>query len=844
MKHFLLSLILGFSLIGARGQVEFTSPVNLSDEYGPSREQAMVNVDENYYLVWNQWGDIMFRKSANAGMNWGNKITLYSGIDYGANYPVIAAANGNVFVFYHRNTPSKSQVFMVKSTNDGQSFSGEVQLTQTNSGAQVAQVAIAGDTLVLAYEDRDSNSDYQIYFMTSINAGQTWSAAKSITNTQGGARWCNIALKNNQIFALWNDQTGSSYDDLDLFFSKSADFGQSWSLPQNLSNNKAYNSRLRTKVVDNSIYTVVSSNMDGLQTDVMLYRSHNLGNSWEPAINLSNNSGGSERPDVWINADNPANHYIYAVWSDGSYTENDRAYLKYSVNHGVTWSEMLPFSPTTEDANWPQIVGNPQGDTDQLYLTYYRPHDGTLNYEIWGVKALNQLEENITFSGLVKDAFGNGIANARLTLNGTSHYTGSDGSFNTQLIPGTYSLIIDAEGFISFSQPVLVLTEDINQNYTLEALLFPPLNLQGEAVGQKVSLIWDAPAGEGAWLHWDDGINSDAVGGENIEMFDAAIRFTPADLQPYNGQFLTRVSAFFPSADADFFIRVWQGGNQNYAGNLMVNQHVENPVGNEWNNIELDNPVQIDASREFWIGYRIINTNGAYPAGTDNGPAIPFKGDMILYGSDWLSMSDYFGWNVNWNIQGFVVENGRESFLLSLLENSPVQNSGLPARIENPSGQSKQFRDFTHFNIYRNQILLGEVPSNELIFADEVPLEENVYYVTSARGPFESAPSNEVNISFVGIPKMEGNQAKLHIFPNPVSENLMLNFELGVRDDMLLEIIGPKGELLYSSSHTCAAGVHNLRISRSELLPASFSGIVLVRLKGNQHAFNAKVLIQ
>lgn len=844
MKHFLLSLLLGFSLISVRGQVEFGPPVNLSDEYGPSREQAMVNIGENYYLVWNQWGDIMFRKSTNAGASWGNKITLYTGIDYGANYPVIAAANGNVYVFYHRGTSSKGQVFMVKSSNDGQSFASEVQVTQTNQGAQVAQVAIAGDTLVLAYEDRNSNSDYQIYFMTSVNAGQTWSNAQSITNTTEGAHWCSIALKNNQIFAFWNEQTGSSYNDLDLFFSKSANLGQTWSLPQNLSNNKAYNARLRTKVVDNSIYTVVSSNVDGLQTDIMLYRSHNLGNSWEPAINLSNNSGGSERPDVWISADNPATHHIYAVWSDGSYTEDDRAYLKYSVDHGLTWSEMLPFSPLTEDASWPQIMGYPQGDTDQLYMTFYRPHDGTFNYEIWGVKAWNQLEENITFSGLVKDAFGDGLSNARMTLNGTSYYTGNDGTFEMQLIPGNYSLVIDAEGFISFSESNLVLNEDVNMDYTLDALLFPPLNLVGEAIGQTVSLTWDAPATEGTWLHWDDGENSDAVGGENIEMFDAAMRFTPADLQAYNGQFLTRVSAFFTSTDADFFIRVWQGGNQNYAGNLMVNQHVENPVENEWNSYELINPVQIDASRELWIGYRVINPNGAYPAGTDNGPAIPFKGDMILYGSDWLSMSDYFGWNVNWNIQGFVVDNDRESYLLSALENSPLENSGLPAIIENPSGQHKQFRGFTHFNIYRNQSLLDEVPSNALNYVDELPFEENVYYVTSARGPFESVPSNEVNVSFVGIHKVEGEQVQFNVFPNPAKENIMLNFELNAPDNMLLEIIGPKGEVLYSSSRTFESGAQSLRINRNEFSGENFSGIVLMRLKGKFHNFSTKLLIK
>ncbi len=841
MKHILFVLLFVLGLINVKAQVNFESPVNLSNEYGPSREQAMVNFGENYYLVWNQWGDLMFRKSTNAGLSWGNKITLYSGIDYGANYPVIAASNGNVYIFYHRSTDTKGQIFMIKSTNDGQSFAGEVQITQANQGAQIAQIAVSGDNLVLAYEDRNSNSDYQIWVMTSINSGQTWSAAKSITNTTEGAHWCNIALKNNQIFALWNDQTGAGYSDLDLFFSKSTDFGQTWSTPKNLSNNKAYNARLKTKVVDNSIYTVVSSNVDGLQTDIMLYRSHNLGTTWEPAINLSNNTGGSERPDVWVDASLPGNHRIYTVWSDGSYSEFDRAYLKYSVDHGQTWSEMLPFSQVTEDAAWPQIMGYPQADTDQLYMTFYRPHDGTFNYEIWGVKAWNQLQENITFTGQVKDILGNGIDNARLTLNGTSYYADAEGFFEIQLLPASYSLVIDAQGFITYSQE-LVLNEDFSQDYELEALLFPPINLVGEVIGQTVALSWDAPASEGNWMHWDDGENSDAVGGENIEMFDAAIRFTPDDLQSYDGQFLTRVSAFFASTDAEFLIRVWQGGNQNYAGNLMVDQAVEYPVANEWNNIELENPVQIDASQELWIGYRVINANGAYPAGTDNGPAIPFKGDMILYGSDWLSMSDYFSWDINWNIQGFVVENGRETALLSPLASARPQNAGLPNKIENPAGKGKQFRDFSHFNVYRNDDLLTEIPAGQLNFTDELPLDENLYVVKSARGPFESTPSNSVYVSYVGVSKVPESILNLTVSPNPVADHLMLSFELQQKDELVLELIDAEGRLLYSRNYTLSNGNQELHLNRNDF-PVS-SGLLLLRLNGQFHHFSGKLLIQ
>jgi len=844
MKKLFLAFIAAFAFYTATAQIQFFPPQNISDEYGPSRDHAMFNIADDFYLVWDQWGDLMFRKSTNGGQSWGNKSTIYSAMDYGANYPVITAANGNVFVFYYRNTTGKSQIFMLKSSNDGQSFGSEIQITEANQGAQIPQIAISGDTLVLAYEDRDFLSNSQIFIMKSIDAGQSWSATQQVSATTEGARWCNIVLKEQQIFAFWNDQTGPNYDHLDLFFRKSTDFGQSWSIPQNLSNNQAYNARLKTKIVDNSIYTIVSSNIDGLQTDAILYRSNDLGTNWEPAINLSNNSGASERPDVYVLRDNAANHRIYTIWSDGSYSGNDKAVMRYSVDNGESWSEILPFSQDTEDASWPQINGYRDGDKDQLFMTYFRPHDGTFDYQVWGVRAENQLSENITFYGQVSDIFDNGLQNARLNLNGIDYYADETGNFSLQLIPGNYSLTVFVDGFIRYRQNDLELIEDTELAVTLEALLFPPLNLSGEVVEQTVVLNWDEPASVGDWMYWDDGENSDAVGGENIEIFDAAIRFTSADLQNFDGKYLTKISAFFEDIDADFSMRVWTGGNQFSSGNLQVDQSVDNPIPGEWNTIELNNPVLIDASQELWIGYRVLNTGGGYPAGTDNGPAIPFKGDMILYGADWRSMSDYFGWNINWNIRGFAVDAPGSQTKTQVLENSTPQNSGLPEKIA-VANPGKNFRwEYTHFNVWRNYELIAEVPEGIFSYTDEFPMQENTYAITTARDIYESVASNAITIFLVNIAENKSDFESLRVYPNPVKADFRLSFESGQAENMRLELTDQSGRILYSDNIRTKAGKNLLDLNREKLQIADYSGLIILKLTGKNQQFTARIILE
>ncbi len=349
-------------------------------------------------------------------------------------------------------------------------------------------------------------------------------------------------------------------------------------------------------------------------------------------------------------------------------------------------------------------------------------------------------------------------------------------------------------------------TEEI---FIPEPLLFPPVNLTGSVESWVVTLNWEPPASEGTWLQWDDGVNSDAVGGENIEIFDAAIRFTTDDLQAWDGHYLTKISAFITDANCQVYLRVWQGGNQYYAGNLIREQHVAYPIANEWNTYDLETPVMIDASQELWFGYRIINPNGVYPAGTDNGPAVPYKGDMLLYGSEWISMSSYFGWDINWNIHGFVVDpQGRETVSLNnpALPDAVPASTGVPQKIAMDK-PSDPFRwEYSHFNIYRNDELLATVPAETFTFTDEEIELENTYVVTTAWDEFESAPSNEVFISIVGTDEMAADELSLSIRPNPVREDARIQLQLATRQQVEINLLDQSGKLRH-------------RVFAGELLP-------------------------
>jgi hypothetical protein len=153
----------------------------------------------------------------------------------------------------------------------------------------------------------------------------------------------------------------------------------------------------------------------------------------------------------------------------------------------------------------------------------------------------------------------------------------------------------------------------------------------------------------GQVLSWDNGNLYTAIGGNALDL-DVAIRFEPSDLQNLAGYFLTAIQVF-TFDEMDFTLKVWQGplGNN---GEIYA-QDVDEFIIGELNTFELNTPVAIDVTQEFWIGYTASFETGSYPLGTDTGPAVQFKGDLIrLSGGVWESMSQSYGIDFNWIIRG------------------------------------------------------------------------------------------------------------------------------------------------------------------------------------------------
>ncbi|MCB2219824.1 MAG: T9SS type A sorting domain-containing protein [Bacteroidetes bacterium] len=327
----------------------------------------------------------------------------------------------------------------------------------------------------------------------------------------------------------------------------------------------------------------------------------------------------------------------------------------------------------------------------------------------------------------------------------------------------------------------------------------PPSNLVGPEianVNQDIILTWDEPGLE-TELAWDNGINNDAIGLTNGGTFSVASHWTPAELAPYNGMSLDKITFFagdYPGPS--FTIKVWTGES----GIEVLSQPLASFVQNDWNEIELETPYIIDASEDLWFGYETTHEVDEYPAGVDAGPAIITYGDMILNGGSWESMYVLTAGAIdaNWNLIATLNASGENKEMVTIISKgkhaTPSFSKG--SFTSQGFGSGKKYnpssaKDLLGYNVYRNGEQIAYTAETTYTDIISVPGFYS-FFVTAVWDIGESIPTNTWNIEvgYFGINTIADQL--LQIFPNPTDDFVKINSDLKINTIHLYDQIGQK----------------------------------------------------
>src|SRR6266446_1609018 len=339
-NHALAVMILGLAVMSAtaHAQVPFSGPKNISNNSDFSfSPQVFVDSAGNIFIAWEDDSsgnlDVFFSRSTDGGTTFSAPIDLSADAADSANPQVATDAAGNIFVVWENDTAGALGILFSRSIDGGLTFSAPVFLSMNMGGSVSPQmlVDLVGNINVVWEDDSVGTAD--ISYSRSANSGISFSIPKSLSRNVGNSVDAQIAVDlGGNINVVWENNSPGNFD---VFYSRSADNGTTFSIPKNLSNDLGH-SRNPQIAVDSSgsVNVLWADNVPpNFNTDVFFVRSNDGGATFSAVRNLSNNVGFSASP--WLTVDAGGN--VNVTWEDSTPGNRD-IFFAQSTDGGATFS--------------------------------------------------------------------------------------------------------------------------------------------------------------------------------------------------------------------------------------------------------------------------------------------------------------------------------------------------------------------------------------------------------------------------------------------------------------------------------------------------------------------------
>jgi hypothetical protein len=294
--------------------------------------------------------------------------------------------------------------------------------------------------------------------------------ATNLTNNPMDSVYGQVAAWNNNVYMLWEDSMPPGYRNYDIFIKSSTDNGTTFGAPINLSNNSGFSEHPQIAAYGNNVYAIWADDTSG-NREVLFTRSEDNSTSFEKIKNVSNTtSSDSFNQEIAVFGDN-----VYVVWLDQGADGNTSILLKASSDGGATFGRTVHISNNANQETFPKVAAY----GDNVYIAWNMEGHNIDERDNEGLFFVRSLDRGNTFQNIIQlnrenNNFGElqvaAFDETVYVVSGGLHSVNVDGVFFTKSI----------DGGRSFSEPVTI---DENPTFV------NPLNVEVSAYDEQVSYV-------------------------------------------------------------------------------------------------------------------------------------------------------------------------------------------------------------------------------------------------------------------------------------------------------------------------------------------------------------------
>ena len=214
---------------------------NLSDSQNKLSWNSRIKVSEPYvFVTWNEQvrdhTDIFFSKSSDYGKSFDKPVNI-SNSPLRTEDSAIGVFENNVYIVWNDMTKSSTDIFFAKSTDSGEAFGKPINLSNT-AGSPIlnrdGSLAVSDEKIFVVWYDESAKDNY-IFFTRSTDEGETFSTPINLSQSNDISKFAQVVSNGKNVYVIWHDYSKGNGD---IFLRESNDYGATFGSIKNLSDDE------------------------------------------------------------------------------------------------------------------------------------------------------------------------------------------------------------------------------------------------------------------------------------------------------------------------------------------------------------------------------------------------------------------------------------------------------------------------------------------------------------------------------------------------------------------------------------------------------------------------------
>ncbi len=202
-------------------------------------------------------GEIYYKNSTNGGINWGADTRLTNNTAE-SSFPSVAVSGSVVHVVWRDARDGNTEIYYKRSSNTGENWGTETRLTNNTNYSFYPSVAVSGSVVQVVWDDNRSG-DWEIYNKRSTDGGINWGMDTRLTNYTGVSSFPSVAVSGMLIHVVWRDERDSNKE---IYYKRSTDAGVNWEADIRLTNSYAESSSPSVALSGSVVHVVWQDYLD------------------------------------------------------------------------------------------------------------------------------------------------------------------------------------------------------------------------------------------------------------------------------------------------------------------------------------------------------------------------------------------------------------------------------------------------------------------------------------------------------------------------------------------------------------------------------------------------------